>query len=113
MELQRVRHDCTTNTFTRITEYCIAAKLLLTLCNLWTVTHQVSLSMGFFSQEHWSGLLFPSPGDLSNPVIEPESLITNLHWPVGSLTLVPPGRPKTHLTLWESTVTELQTPEVK
>ena len=33
--------------------------------------------MGFFSQEHWSGLLFPSPGDLSNPGIEPESLISS------------------------------------
>ena len=91
MESRRVRHDCMNNTFTRITEYCTAAKSLLTLCNLWTVTHQVSLSMGFFSQERWSGLVFPSPGDLSNPGIKPETLITNLHWPVGSLPLVLPG----------------------
>ena len=33
-----------------------------------------SLSMGFPRQEYWSGLLFPSPGDLPNPVIEPGSL---------------------------------------
>ena len=31
----------------------------------WTVAHQVPLSMGFFRQEYWSGLPFPSPGVLS------------------------------------------------
>ena len=30
----------------------------------WTVAHQASLSMGFLRQEHWHGLLLPSPGDL-------------------------------------------------
>ena len=39
----------------------------------WTVTYQVPLSMGFSRQEFWSGLPFPSPGDLSNPGIEPRS----------------------------------------
>ena len=29
--------------------------------------------MGFFRQEYWSGLPFPSPGDLPNPRIEPMS----------------------------------------
>ena len=37
----------------------------------WTVAHQAPLSMGFSSQEYWSGLSFPSPGDLPDPVIEP------------------------------------------
>ena len=32
------------------------------------------LCVGFSSQEHWSGLPFPPPGDLSDPEIEPESL---------------------------------------
>ena len=32
-----------------------------------TVAHQAPLSMGFSRQEHWSGLPFPSPGDLPNP----------------------------------------------
>ena len=36
----------------------------------WTVAHQASLSMGFSRQEYWSGLPFPSPGDLRNPGIE-------------------------------------------
>ena len=39
----------------------------------WTGMHQVPLSMEFSRQEHWSGLLFPSPGDLPNPGIEPGS----------------------------------------
>ena len=41
--------------------------------NLWTVACQAPLSMGFFRQEYWSGLAFPSPGDLPNPEIEPGS----------------------------------------
>ena len=40
---------------------------------LWTVAHQVSLSMGFSRQEHWSGLPFPSPGDRPYSGIEPAS----------------------------------------
>ena len=39
----------------------------------WTVAHQASLSVGFFRQEYWSGLLFPSLGDLPDPGIEPTS----------------------------------------
>ena len=39
----------------------------------WTVAHQILLSMEFSRQEYWSGLVFPSPGDLSNPGIEPRS----------------------------------------
>ena len=37
----------------------------------WTVAHQAPLSMGFFKQEYWSRLPFPSPGDLPDPGIEP------------------------------------------
>ena len=39
----------------------------------WTVACQAPRSTGFSSQEYWSGLPFPSPGDLPNTVIEPES----------------------------------------
>ena len=39
----------------------------------WTVAHQAPLSMGFSRQEHWSGLPFPSPGDLPDPGIKPRS----------------------------------------
>ena len=41
---------------------------------LWTVAHQALLSIGFFRQEYWSGLPFPSPGDLCNPGIKRLSL---------------------------------------
>ena len=39
----------------------------------WTVAYQASPSMGFPRQEYWSGLPFPSPGDLPDPGIEPWS----------------------------------------
>ena len=39
----------------------------------WTVAYQASLSMGFSRQEYWSGLTFPSPGDLPHPGVEPWS----------------------------------------
>ena len=39
----------------------------------WTVAHQAPLSLGFSRQEHWSGLPWPSAGDLLNPGIEPRS----------------------------------------
>ena len=41
-----------------------------------TVARQAPLSMGFSRQEYWSGLPFTSPGDLSNPGIEPASLVS-------------------------------------
>ena len=37
----------------------------------WTLALQAPLSMGFSRQEYWSGLPFPSPGDLPDPGIEP------------------------------------------
>ena len=39
----------------------------LTLCDPWNVIGQAPLSMGFSSQEYWSGLPLPSPGDLPDP----------------------------------------------
>ena len=44
------------------------------------VAHQASLSIGFSRQEHWSVLPFPSPGDLSDPGIEPASLKSPGRW---------------------------------
>ena len=40
----------------------------------WPVAHQAPLSMEFPRQEYWSGLPFPTPGDLPNPGVEPVSL---------------------------------------
>ena len=39
----------------------------------WTIAYQAPPSMGFSRQEHWSGLPFPSPGDLPDPGMEPGS----------------------------------------
>ena len=39
----------------------------------WTVVHQAPLSVGFPTEEHWSGLTYSFPGDLPNPGIEPMS----------------------------------------
>ena len=43
----------------------------LTLCDTLTVACQAALSMGFSRQEYWSGLSFPSPGDLPKSGTEP------------------------------------------
>ena len=51
----------------------LVAKSCLTLVTPWTVVCKSPLSVGFFRQECWSGLLFPSPGYLPNPGIKPGS----------------------------------------
>ena len=53
----------------------------------WAVALQAPLSMGFSRQEYWSGLPFPSPGDLPNPGIEPASPALE----AGSLATESPG----------------------
>ena len=55
----------------------------------WTVACQASLSVGFSSQEYWSGLPFPSPGDLPDPGIKPTSLASPA-LAGNSLPLAPP-----------------------
>ena len=54
----------------------LVAKSCLTLVTPWTVACQAPLSMGFSRQEYWSGLSFPSLGDLPDPGIEPMSLMS-------------------------------------
>ena len=56
----------------------------------WTVAHQAPPSMGFSRQEYWSGLPFPSPGDLPDPGIEPRSPALQ----ADALTSEPPGKPQ-------------------
>ena len=43
------------------------------LATPWTVAYQAPPSTGFSRQEYWSGLPFPSPGNLPDPGIEPRS----------------------------------------
>ena len=56
----------------------------------WTIAYQAPLSMEFSRQEYWSGLPFPSPGDLPNQRIEPRSPTLQ----VDSLPSESPGKPK-------------------
>ena len=51
----------------------LVTQLYLLLATPWTVACQAPLSMGFSRQEHWSGLPFPSPGDLPDSGIESRS----------------------------------------
>ena len=58
--------------------------------------------MGFSRQEYWSGLPFPSPGDLPDPGIEPGSPALE----ADALTSEPPGKPSKHnvdvnLEVWD------------
>ena len=62
-----------------------------------TVAHQTPPSMGFSRQEYWSGLPFPSPGDLPNPGIEPRSPALQ----ADALTSEPPGKPL-YQCIWKS-----------
>ena len=56
----------------------------------WTAAaYQAPLSMGFSRQEYWSGLPFPSPGNLPDPGIEPRSSALE----ADTLTSDPPGKP--------------------
>jgi hypothetical protein len=66
----------------------LSAKSCLTLVTPWTVACQVPLSMGFSGQEFWTGLPFPSPGDLPDPGIEPASPVLHKH----ILLTEPPGK---------------------
>ena len=76
-----------------ICEYSISKKVKSLRCvrlfaTPWTVARQAPLSMGFSRQEYWSGLLFPSPGDLPNPGIKPWSLALQAN----ALSSEPPGK---------------------
>ena len=61
-----------------------------TICNPMDCSQQAPPSMEFSRQEYWSGLPFPSPGDLRNPGIEPRSPALQ----ADTLPSEPPGKPK-------------------
>ena len=64
----------------------------------WTVAYQASQSMGFSRQEYWSGVPFPSPGDLPDPGIEPPSPALQ----ADALPSEPPGKPIKYMNLVEN-----------
>ena len=79
---------------------CVCVCVWDTFSRVWlfmsplTVAHQAPLSMEFSRQEYWSGLPFPTPGDLPDPETEPTSLMS------------PPlaGRFFTTSTTWEALI---------
>ena len=58
----------------------------------WTVAHQALLAMGLYRKEYWSGLPFPSPRDLPNPGVKPESPVSPALVDRFFIT-EPPGKP--------------------
>ena len=67
----------------------VVVKLCLTLASPWTVACQAPLSIGFSRQEYWSGLLFPSPGDLFHPRIESRSSVLQAYAAILSYEGIP------------------------
>ena len=67
----------------------LIAKSSLTICNAMDCSLLGSSGHGILQAEYWSGLPFPSPGDLPNPDIEPESLALQ----ADSLQSELPGKP--------------------
>ena len=55
------------------------------------IARQSPLPMELSRQEYWSGLPFPSPGDLPDPRTEPVSLVSSA-LTVGFFTTEPPGK---------------------
>ena len=71
-------------------------KLLWLFATPWAVAYQAPPFMEFSRQEYWSGLPFPSPGDLPHPGIEPK--FSTLQ--ADTLLPEPPGKPRSYLK-WE------------
>ena len=65
------------------------ARLCPTLLTPWIIACQAPLSLGFCRREYWTGLPFPSPGDVPDPGIELDSPALQ----ADSLPSEPPGNP--------------------
>ena len=75
---------CTLNLYS-----CLVASHVQLFCDPWIAAHHVPLSRGFPRQGRWSGLPFPSPGDLLNAGIKPKSPTLQ----ADSLPVKPQGKP--------------------
>ena len=89
-----VSFRCTAQRFSFICVYKVNVKVKSLSCvwlfvTPWTEDRQAPLSMGFSREEYWSGLPFPSPGDLSDPGTEPVSPALQ----ADTLRSEPPGKP--------------------
>ena len=93
-------HTCAhAHVFSRVQFYAIS----------WTVAHWALLPMEFSRQEYWCGLLFPSPGDLPNPEIEPKFPVSPA-FQADSLPLAQPGKlNRCDLNFWDAYTTSRKT----
>ena len=88
--------DCQPKYFCNLWSVCVLVALSHVASHVWlfvtpwAITHQAPLSMEFFRQEYWSGLPFPSPGDLPNPGTESSSPTLQ----TDSLPSEPPEKPQ-------------------
>ena len=69
---------------------CVSRSVVFNSATPWTITHQAPPSVEFSRQEYWSGLSFPSPGDLPDPGIEARSSALQ----ADSSPSEPPGKPQ-------------------
>ena len=75
------------------THACVLNHLIVSYSSRPHGACQAPLSLEFSRQEYWSGLPFPTPGDLPNPGIKPASLASPA-LAGGFFTTVPPGKPQ-------------------
>ena len=83
---------------------CLTLGCVWLFATPWTAAHQAPPSMGFSRQEYWSGLPFPSPGDLLDPGIQPRSPALQ----VDSLPLSHQGSPRSTNQATNKAISETQ-----
>ena len=116
MASQRVWHDWASFTFTfklfpkAVCMYECMLSRVWRFATPWAAACQAPLSMEFSRQEYWSGLPFPSPGDLPNPGIKPMASASSAL--AGRFfSTEPPGNSKATWVSWKSKNTIFSRPE--
>ena len=85
--------EISTHTSSSGTSFCLVAKSCLTLATLQTVAFQAPLSTGFFREEYWSGLPFPSPEHI-------HTTICKMGYPDGTSGKKPTCQYRRHKRRW-------------
>ena len=92
IDKQIIKYSTEQSRVTNIVWYSVAQSCS-TVCDPTGCNLPGSSVMGFFRQEHWSGLPFPFPGDLPDPGIEPTSPVVSPAFSGGFFTTEPPRKP--------------------
>ena len=83
-DIQEMMSDCFLSLSLSLSHH--TCSVMSNTCEPWTVAHKAPLSMGFFRQEYWSGLPFPTPGIFQTQGLKAH-LLHLLHWQADSLPL--------------------------